>query len=63
MIAARAVAVNTAPVGIPSSIAKIEGLTARIYDIVMKVVMPAKISVRRENFEESKPKSLLNIAI
>ena len=45
-IAANAVDVNTEPIGIPSSSPNIVGLTARIYDIVRNVVIPATISVR-----------------
>ena len=38
---------NTDPAGIPSSSPNIEGFTARIYDMVRKVVIPATISVRK----------------
>ena len=55
--AARAVAVNTEPVGIPGSAEKMPGLTAKIYDIVRKVVIPAKISVLTELTFGSKPKA------
>ena len=55
--AARAVAVNTEPVGIPGSAEKMPGLTAKIYDIVRKVVIPARISVLTELTFGSKPKA------
>jgi len=42
--AANAVAVNTAPESIPAA-DRILGFTARIYAIVMNVVIPARISV------------------
>ena len=42
--AARAVAVNTAPESIPVAESML-GLTARIYAIVINVVIPASISV------------------
>ena len=58
-MAASAVAVNTAPFGMPSMLLNMLGLTARIYAIVRKVVIPATISVRTLCFEESKPKALL----
>ena len=44
MNAARAVAVRSAPLSMPAALMML-GLTARIYAIVMKVVMPAMISV------------------
>jgi hypothetical protein len=44
---AKAVAVKTAPAGMPSSRLNIPGFTARMYDMVRKVVIPARISVRR----------------
>ena len=55
--AARAVAVNTEPVGIPGSAEKMPGLTAKIYDMVRKVVIPARISVLTELTFGSKPKA------
>jgi hypothetical protein len=60
-IAAKAVAVNTAPADIPSSWENIAGLTARIYDIVRKVVIPANTSVRMVVCFGSKPKSFCNV--
>ena len=56
-MAASAVAVNTEAVGIPGRLLKILGLTARMYAIVRKVVMPATISVRTLCFVESNPKA------
>ena len=61
-IAARAVEVNTAPSGMFNSL-KMLGLTARMYDMVRKIVIPAIISVRRLCCFESKPKSLLSIVL
>lgn len=56
-IAARAVAVNTALVGIPcdSNAEKMLGLTARMYAMVRNVVIPAMISVRTECFAGFSP--------
>ena len=56
-MAARAVAVKTAEVGIPfsASAEKMLGLTARMYAIVRKVVTPAMISVRTLLTEGSNP--------
>ena len=62
-IAANAVAVNTAPPGIPSSWLNISGLTARIYDIVTNVVIPANTSVRMVVLLGSNPKSFFIISI
>jgi hypothetical protein len=61
MIAASVVEVNTAPLGIPSKSPNIVGFTARIYDMVRNVVIPATISRRMVVFVWSKPKSLFNI--
>ena len=65
MIDARAVAVKTAPPGIGLSLSalKMSGFTARIYDIVRNVVIPARISVFTVVFDESKPKSFLSILL
>ena len=63
MIAAKAVAVNTAPAGMPGSRLNIPGLTAKMYDIVRKVVIPAKISVRTVVVFGSKPKSFVSLFI
>ena len=65
MIDARAVAVKTAPPGIGLSLSalKMSGFTARIYDIVRNVVIPARISVLTVVFVESKPKSFLSILL
>ncbi len=41
---AKAVAVNTAPLSMPDAL-RILGLTARIYAMVINVVMPARTSV------------------
>ncbi len=60
-MAAIEVEVKTDPAGIPSSSENIAGLTARIYDIVRNVVIPARISVLTVVFVESNPKSLLSI--
>ena len=60
MIAARAVDVNTDPAGI-SSAANILGLTARMYDIVRNVVIPAMISVRTVVFVGSNPNNFFSI--
>ena len=45
-MATKAVAVNTAPVDIPSRTENMPGFTASIYDIVRNDVIPANISVR-----------------
>ena len=60
-IAAIAVEVKTAPPGMPSSWLKRDGLTARMYDIVRKVVIPATISLRIVVCDGLNPKSLVNI--
>jgi hypothetical protein len=60
-IAAKAVAVNTAPAVIPSSRLNIPGLTAKMYDMVRKMVIPAKISVRTVVVFGSKPKSFCKV--
>lgn len=63
IMAASAVAVNTAPPGIGFSFIapKMSGFTARIYDIVRNVVIPAMISVLIVVLVGSKPKSFLSI--
>ena len=58
--AAKAVAVNTAPRSIDAA-ERISGFTARIYDIVKKVVTPAMISVFTFITLGSNPKSFFNI--
>lgn len=60
--AAKAVAVNTAPRSIDAA-ERISGFTARIYDIVKKVVNPAMISVFTFITLGSNPKSLFNIIL
>lgn len=55
--AARAVAMKTAPRSMPVS-PRIEGLTAKIYDIDINVVRPAINSVRTDVFRSSKRNSL-----
>ena len=62
---ARAVDVNIEPPKFSSagSAVKMSGLTARMYDMVRNVVIPATISVRRLCFFESKPKSFLSIML
>lgn len=62
MMATRAVAVKTAPAGIPSRVENIPGLTARIYDIVRNDVIPANISVRTVLFCGSNPNNLFSIS-
>ena len=57
MMAASAVAVNTAPFGISAMLLNMLGLTASMYAIVRKVVIPARTSVLTEFFCGSKPKS------
>ena len=58
---ASAVAVNTAPAGMPSSRLNILGFTARMYDMVRKVVIPASISVRSVVTDGSNPKIFFSI--
>jgi len=58
--AARAVAVNSAFLSIPAAL-KISGFTARIYAIVMKVVIPASISVLTVVLFPFRLKNLLTI--
>ena len=60
-IAAKAVDVNTAPEGIPSNNENIAGLTAKMYDIVRNIVIPAITSVRTDIFDASNPNNLFNI--
>ena len=60
-IAAKAVAVKAAPIGIPSKAENIIGLTARIYDMVRNVVIPARTSVFTVVCLGSNPKSLVSI--
>ena len=60
-MAARAVDVNTAPPGIPSRIPNIAGFTARMYDIVRNVVIPATISVLTVVLVGSKPNNFLSM--
>lgn len=62
IIAARAVEVKTAPPGI-SNLLNMSGLTARIYDMVRKMVIPAIISVRTLCEARSNPKSFLSIML
>lgn len=64
-MAARAVDVNTALVSIPldARLAKMLGLTARMYAMVRNVVMPAITSVLILCFDGSKPKSFESIVI
>ena len=62
MMAARAVEVNTAPPGMPSKAQNMLGFTARMYDMVRNVVIPAIISLRIVVCDGSKPKSLCNIS-
>ena len=57
-----AVVVNTAPRGIPSRDANSCGLTASMYDIVRKEVIPANTSVRTLFCAGSNPKSLFSIS-
>lgn len=65
MMAASAVAVNTALVSMPLSarLLKMLGLTARMYAMVRKVVMPAITSVLMLCFDGSKPKSFESIVL
>ena len=65
IMAARAVAVNTAPAGIGLSLIalKMSGFTARMYDMVRNVVIPARISVLIVVLVESKPNSFFNISV
>ena len=64
-MAARAVAVNVAGVSIPSGarLEKMLGLTARMYDMVRKVVIPAMISVLTLCLAGSNPNSFCNIGL
>jgi len=61
MMAAKDVDVNTAPTGMPSSMPNMAGFTARIYDMVRNVVIPAITSVRTVVFSGSKPNNFFNI--
>ena len=65
IMAARAVEVNTALVTMPleARTEKMLGLTARMYAIVRKVVIPAITSVLMLCFAGSKPKSFSNIVV
>ena len=65
MMAASAVEVNTALVSMPLSarLLKMLGLTARMYAMVRKVVMPAITSVLMLCFDGSKPKSFESIVL
>ena len=65
IMAARAVEVNTAFVTMPleARTEKMLGLTARMYAIVRKVVIPAITSVLMLCFAGSKPKSFSNIVV
>ena len=62
-MAARAVAVKTASVGMPWSARalKIPGFTAKMYAMVRNVVMPAMISVRMLVVLGSNPNTFLSI--
>ena len=62
-IDASAVAVKAAPMGIPSRFPNMAGLTAKIYDIVKKVVIPATISTRTDVSFELNPNNFVNINI
>ena len=53
--AAMTVAENTAPLSMPASLS-IRGFTARIYDMVRKVVSPANTSTFTECLAGSNPK-------
>jgi hypothetical protein len=63
IIAAKAVAVKAAPADMPSKIPNMAGLTARIYDMVKNVVMPAMISVRTLVSFGLNPNNFVNITI
>jgi hypothetical protein len=62
-MAANAVDVNMAPAGMPSSLLNIAGFTARMYDIVRKMVIPARISVRIVVSFGLKPNSFVSLSI
>ena len=63
IMAAKAVEVNTDPIGMPSNMPNIVGFTARIYDIVRNVVIPASTSVRIEVTFGLYPNSFFNIVL